>query len=186
MKKTNLVYLCLLTLVIYSCGSQEKRGEIINLKTLNADRIEYFNIQNLADSSFYLALMEVGYTATHTEQCYVLVNKKDSARVLKFNFPNDLNVVGSVLENNVLFTKEAWNKTDKWLELKKVNDTSFYNWDTIPKGQNLFNKKGLYKYVDGRMVEYKDLSDSGIYFISAYTIGLVEKFNLAELKMYWH
>lgn len=179
----------ILGLIFSSCGllvDKSVKLDIVDLKDYQDSNVRILNSQYTNDSDLIFATIEIGYTATHSETFYGLINKKDNKKVLKFDSKKGV-FAYRLLINELVLTDEFWNDKDKWVYIDNENSTTHYKWDSIPVGFKDFNKIGIYRMINNEMIKQSDMKKTGLYFISAFSIGTVKRYNLQELKkMYWH
>lgn len=160
--------------------------EIVDLKDYSDSNVRILNSQITNDSDLIFATIEIGYTATHSESFYGLINKKDNKKVLKFDSKKGV-FAYRLEQNELVLTDEFWNDKDKWVYIDIENSTTHYKWDSIPPRFENFNKIGIYQLINNEMIKQTDMNKTGLYFISAFSTGTIKRYNLQELKkMYWH
>ncbi len=175
-------------LIFSSCGLMVDKSvsfELIDLRSYADYNVQINNSKQTNDSDIIFANISIGYWAVHTESFYALIFKNDSSRVLKIN--SGVGIYAHRIEDNdLVLTELSWNTKDKWVEIEIENSITRYNWDSIPIGFENFRQEGIYKFSDNKMLKQEDLKESGLYFISAYSVGEVKKFSIDELKNeYW-
>jgi hypothetical protein len=105
--------IAILGLIFSSCGlmiDKSVKLEIVDLSDYSNFNVRVFNSQYTNDSDLVFATIEIGYTATHTESFYGLINKRDNKKVLKF----DSNGVFAyrLVRGELVLTDIFWNDKD--------------------------------------------------------------------------